>query len=144
MFGFQVAIRFYSQCYFHAISYIFWGLEERLSQLGWKSICFVELIFLSIASQKDNVANQREHLILLLANVHIRQYPKPDQQPKVWDMILLLLMSEQNFPSTDKYAFSWEDCRTWSRNIAILQSLIGVLNLIALFKSACLLTVRDY
>jgi hypothetical protein len=29
------------------------------------------------------VANQREHLILLLANVHIRQFPKPDQQPKV-------------------------------------------------------------
>ncbi|GJT09449.1 callose synthase 3 [Tanacetum coccineum] len=33
--------------------------------------------------QKDNVANQREHLILLLANVHIRQIPKPDQQPKM-------------------------------------------------------------
>ncbi|CAN4089719.1 unnamed protein product [Withania somnifera] len=33
--------------------------------------------------QKDSVANQREHLILLLANVHIRQYPKPDQQPKM-------------------------------------------------------------
>uniref|UniRef100_A0A803KLY9 1,3-beta-glucan synthase n=1 Tax=Chenopodium quinoa TaxID=63459 RepID=A0A803KLY9_CHEQI len=33
--------------------------------------------------QKDNVANQREHLILLLANVHIRQVPKPDQQPKM-------------------------------------------------------------
>ncbi|WVZ01425.1 hypothetical protein V8G54_027494 [Vigna mungo] len=32
--------------------------------------------------QKDNVENQREHLILLLANVHIRQVPKPDQQPK--------------------------------------------------------------
>ncbi|GJZ81338.1 callose synthase 2-like protein, partial [Tanacetum coccineum] len=32
--------------------------------------------------QKDNVANQREHLILLLANVHIRQFPNPDQQPK--------------------------------------------------------------
>lgn len=33
--------------------------------------------------QEDNVSNQREHLILLLANVHIRQIPKPDQQPKV-------------------------------------------------------------
>ncbi|KAK2998524.1 hypothetical protein RJ639_024090 [Escallonia herrerae] len=33
--------------------------------------------------QKDSVANQREHLILLLANVHIRQFPKPDQQPKL-------------------------------------------------------------
>ncbi|KAF6151837.1 hypothetical protein GIB67_010411 [Kingdonia uniflora] len=33
--------------------------------------------------QKDSVANQREHLILLLANVHIRKLPKPDQQPKL-------------------------------------------------------------
>jgi len=41
--------------------------------------------------QKDNVANQREHLILLLANVHIRQFPKPDQQPKVYTLILPLL-----------------------------------------------------
>ncbi|KAL8153227.1 hypothetical protein V2J09_010987 [Rumex salicifolius] len=32
--------------------------------------------------QKDNVANQREHLILLLANLHIRQYPKPNQRLK--------------------------------------------------------------
>ncbi|KAK1611629.1 hypothetical protein QYE76_035302 [Lolium multiflorum] len=30
--------------------------------------------------QKDNVSNQREHLILLLANVHIRQILKPEQQ----------------------------------------------------------------
>ncbi|XP_077226535.1 glucan synthase-like 4 [Tasmannia lanceolata] len=27
--------------------------------------------------QKGNIANQREHLILLLANIHIRQIPKP-------------------------------------------------------------------
>ncbi|XP_074383261.1 callose synthase 3-like [Apium graveolens] len=33
--------------------------------------------------QKDSIANQREHLILLLANVHIRQFSKPDQQPEV-------------------------------------------------------------
>nr|POE82802.1 callose synthase 3 [Quercus suber] len=33
--------------------------------------------------QKHNVSNQREHLVLLLANVHIRQFPKPDQQPKM-------------------------------------------------------------
>ncbi|KAF2601370.1 hypothetical protein F2Q70_00025291 [Brassica cretica] len=32
--------------------------------------------------QKDNVANQRENLILLLANVHIPQFPRPEQQPK--------------------------------------------------------------
>ncbi|KAL3635741.1 hypothetical protein CASFOL_020288 [Castilleja foliolosa] len=30
--------------------------------------------------QKDNVRNQREHLILLLANIHIRLIPKPEPQ----------------------------------------------------------------
>jgi hypothetical protein len=33
--------------------------------------------------QKDNVANQREHLILLLANVHVRLSPKPTLKFKV-------------------------------------------------------------
>lgn len=37
--------------------------------------------------QEGNVANQREHLILLLANVHIRQFPKSDQQPKVSNLL---------------------------------------------------------
>lgn len=41
--------------------------------------------------QRDNVANQREHLILLLANVHIRQFPKPDQQPKVCTLIFTIV-----------------------------------------------------
>ncbi|PWA63033.1 glycosyl transferase, family 48 [Artemisia annua] len=35
--------------------------------------------------QKDSVSNQREHLILLLANIHIRQFPKLGQQPKLDD-----------------------------------------------------------
>lgn len=44
--------------------------------------------------QRDNVANQREHLILLLANVHIRQLPKPDQQPKLDDRALTEVMKK--------------------------------------------------
>jgi hypothetical protein len=34
--------------------------------------------------QTDSVSNQREHLILLLANIHIRRNPKTDQQSKVF------------------------------------------------------------
>ncbi|KAI7749178.1 hypothetical protein M8C21_028233 [Ambrosia artemisiifolia] len=30
---------------------------------------------------KDNVSNQRGHLILLLSNVNIRMFPNPGQQP---------------------------------------------------------------
>ncbi|KAK4758148.1 hypothetical protein SAY87_019449 [Trapa incisa] len=44
--------------------------------------------------QKDNVANQREHLILLLANAHLRQFPKPDQQPKLDDQALTEVMKK--------------------------------------------------
>ncbi|KAM3223168.1 hypothetical protein ACQJBY_056863 [Aegilops geniculata] len=38
--------------------------------------------------QKDNVSNQREHLILLIASMHIRQISKHEQQPKLDDHVL--------------------------------------------------------
>ncbi|GJM97377.1 hypothetical protein PR202_ga14299 [Eleusine coracana subsp. coracana] len=44
--------------------------------------------------QKDNVSNQREHLILLLANVHIREVPKADQTPKLDDRALDAVMKK--------------------------------------------------
>ncbi|KAK4419494.1 Callose synthase 3 [Sesamum alatum] len=55
--------------------------------------------------QKDNVANQREHLILLLANVHIRQFPKPDQQPKLDERALDEVMKKlfKNYKKWCKY-----------------------------------------
>ncbi|TXG73155.1 hypothetical protein EZV62_001734 [Acer yangbiense] len=59
-----------------------------------------------IIMQKDSVANQREHLILLLANVHIRQFPKPDQQqPKLDDRALTEVMKKlfKNYKKWCKY-----------------------------------------
>ncbi|KAK2637156.1 hypothetical protein Ddye_031948 [Dipteronia dyeriana] len=55
--------------------------------------------------QEDNVANQREHLILLLANVHIRQFPKPDEQPKLDDRALTEVMKKlfKNYKKWCKY-----------------------------------------
>ncbi|KAL4596955.1 hypothetical protein ACB092_12G201100 [Castanea dentata] len=55
--------------------------------------------------QKDNVANQREHLIMLLANVQIRQFPKPDQQPKLDDRALTEVMKKllKNYRKWCKY-----------------------------------------
>ncbi|KAL6964802.1 Callose synthase 2 [Sarracenia purpurea var. burkii] len=55
--------------------------------------------------QKDNVANQREHLILLLANVHIRQFPKLDQQPRLDDRALTEVMKKlfKNYKKWCKY-----------------------------------------
>ncbi|URD74284.1 callose synthase [Musa troglodytarum] len=54
--------------------------------LDWLQIMF--------GFQEDNVSNQREHLILLLANVHIRQIPKPDQQPKLDERALTEVMKK--------------------------------------------------
>ncbi|KAL4565116.1 hypothetical protein LXL04_029201 [Taraxacum kok-saghyz] len=55
--------------------------------------------------QKDNVANQREHLILLLANVHIRQIPEPDQQSKLDEGALNAVMKKlfKNYKKWCKY-----------------------------------------
>lgn len=55
--------------------------------------------------QKDNVANQREHLILLLANVHIRQFPMPDQQPRLDERALTEVMKKlfKNYKKWCKY-----------------------------------------
>ncbi|KAL4565097.1 hypothetical protein LXL04_029181 [Taraxacum kok-saghyz] len=55
--------------------------------------------------QKDNVANQREHLNLLLANVHIRQNPEPDQQPKLDESALNVVMKKlfKNYKKWCKY-----------------------------------------
>ncbi|KAJ8748765.1 hypothetical protein K2173_011320 [Erythroxylum novogranatense] len=55
--------------------------------------------------QKDNVANQREHLILLLANMHIRQFPKTDHQPKLDERALTDAMKRtfKNYKKWCKY-----------------------------------------
>ncbi|MCO5578496.1 hypothetical protein L7F22_032339 [Adiantum nelumboides] len=44
--------------------------------------------------QKDSVANQREHLILLLANIHARQVPKPEPLSKMSDTALDSVMNK--------------------------------------------------
>ncbi|GKA82573.1 callose synthase 3, partial [Tanacetum coccineum] len=51
---------------------------------NWKDrflVCIDELE--PFLLEKDNVANQREHLVLLLANVHARLMIEPNQQSKV-------------------------------------------------------------
>ncbi|XP_057838272.1 callose synthase 3 isoform X2 [Cryptomeria japonica] len=55
--------------------------------------------------QKDNVANQREHLILLLANVHIRQIPKPEPLHKLAESALNDVMKKlfKNYKKWCKY-----------------------------------------
>ncbi|KAA8531070.1 hypothetical protein F0562_005779 [Nyssa sinensis] len=44
--------------------------------------------------QRDNVRNQREHLILLLANVHIRLIPKPEPLNKLDDRAVDAVMNK--------------------------------------------------
>ncbi|KAL8034672.1 hypothetical protein ABFX02_12G044200 [Erythranthe guttata] len=55
--------------------------------------------------QRDNVRNQREHLILLLANIHTRLVPKPEPQNKLDDRAADALMNKlfKNYKSWCKY-----------------------------------------
>ncbi|XP_042395925.1 callose synthase 3-like [Zingiber officinale] len=54
--------------------------------LDWLQIMF--------GFQEDNVSNQREHLVLLLANAHLRQIPKPGQQSKLDERALTEVMKK--------------------------------------------------
>jgi hypothetical protein len=74
MFGFQErqSIFFVGYCMIYII------------YVGFLQIYFPFFNILSTSNmQTDSVSNQREHLILLLANIHIRGNPKTDQQSKV-------------------------------------------------------------
>ena len=55
--------------------------------------------------QTDNVSNQREHLILLLANIHIRKHPKTDEHSKLEDNALDEVMKKlfKNYKKWCKY-----------------------------------------
>ncbi|KAL2634599.1 hypothetical protein R1flu_006078 [Riccia fluitans] len=55
--------------------------------------------------QKDNVRNQREHLILMLANVHIRLIPKAEPMNKLDDRALNEVMNKlfKNYKSWCKF-----------------------------------------
>ncbi|KAI9104181.1 hypothetical protein K1719_023017 [Acacia pycnantha] len=75
------------------------GYQEKVNIdiLDWLQIMF--------GFQKDNVENQREHLILLLANVNIRQNMKLDQHNKLDDRALTTVMKElfKNYKRWCKY-----------------------------------------
>ncbi|KAL6555852.1 Callose synthase 5 [Orobanche hederae] len=55
--------------------------------------------------QRDNVRNQREHLSLLLANIHARLVPKPEPQNKLDDRAVNALMNKlfKNYKTWCKY-----------------------------------------
>ncbi|XP_020977763.1 callose synthase 5 isoform X3 [Arachis ipaensis] len=64
-------------------------LEENTQGLNWPSsfeqqrqrtgdLDLLDWLKAMFGFQRDNVRNQREHLILLLANSHIRLHPKPE------------------------------------------------------------------
>ncbi|GFP95013.1 callose synthase 5 [Phtheirospermum japonicum] len=55
--------------------------------------------------QRDNVRNQTEHLILLLANIHIRLIPKPEPQNILDDRAVDALMNKlfKNYKTWCKY-----------------------------------------
>ncbi|KAI4333205.1 hypothetical protein L6164_018042 [Bauhinia variegata] len=75
------------------------GHQKKVDEdiLDWLQLLF--------GFQGDSVANQREHLILLLANVHMRQVPKLDQSNKLDDRALKEVMKKlfRNYKKWCKY-----------------------------------------
>jgi hypothetical protein len=63
---------------------LFVGYCIKLNLFTYFSVIFCQLLDM----QTDSVSNQREHLILLLANIHIRRNPKTDQQSKVFSSVI--------------------------------------------------------
>ncbi|GER45735.1 callose synthase 5 [Striga asiatica] len=57
------------------------------------------------ARLRDNVRNQREHLILLLGNIHARLIPRPEPQTKLDDRAVNALMNKlfKNYKTWCKY-----------------------------------------
>nr|GEV28054.1 callose synthase 3 [Tanacetum cinerariifolium] len=81
------------------------GLPWRREYKRRKQDDVLDWLQMMFGFQIDNVANQREHLILLLANVHVRQTPKPDQQSKMDERALNEVMKKllNNYNKWCKY-----------------------------------------
>ncbi|KAF7087399.1 hypothetical protein CFC21_090593 [Triticum aestivum] len=62
------------------------GKKEDADLLDWPHAMF--------GFQKNNVSNQREHLILLIGSIHIRQISKHEQHPKLDDHVLDTTMNK--------------------------------------------------
>lgn len=58
--------------------------------------------------QRDSVRNQREHLILLLANVHIRLSPKPEPLHKACTCFLLTCTKLDLLNNLEKEYGDWK------------------------------------
>ncbi|KAK3150352.1 hypothetical protein QOZ80_3AG0232130 [Eleusine coracana subsp. coracana] len=75
--------------------------EQKVNEdlLDWLQAMF------GFQEKQHNVSNQREHLILLLANIHIRKNPKTDQQSKLDDNALNDVMKKlfKNYKKWCKY-----------------------------------------
>ncbi|KAI4326688.1 hypothetical protein MLD38_031975 [Melastoma candidum] len=77
---------------------------------GKKDVDIIDWLQYVFGFQKDNAANQREHLILLLVNVHMCRFPKPDETLKLDDRALDHIM-EKLFHNYKKWC-KFLDCKS--------------------------------
>lgn len=71
-----------------------WILTSEAFREKYPKTDVLDWLQIKFGFQKANVANQREHLILLLANVHIRQISKSDPESKLSDRALDAVMKK--------------------------------------------------
>ncbi|KAK7350887.1 hypothetical protein VNO77_09920 [Canavalia gladiata] len=68
------------------------SFEQQRQKTG--DLDLLDWLRVTFGFQRDNVRNQREHLILLLANSHIRLYPKPEPLNKLDDRAINAVMND--------------------------------------------------
>ncbi|XP_020225550.1 callose synthase 5 [Cajanus cajan] len=71
-----------------------WPSSFEPSRQGTGDLDLLDWLRAMFGFQRDNVRNQREHLILLLANSHIRLHPKPEPLNKLDDRAIDAVMSD--------------------------------------------------
>eukprot|EP00850_Spirogloea_muscicola_P001766 SM000006S19531 [mRNA] locus=s6:1319148:1331519:- [translate_table: standard] len=76
------------------------GFGDSQTQ-GWDVLDWLQATF---GFQRDSVRNQREHLILLLANTHVRQLPAPDPLHKMDDRAV-----------SELYVKTFDNYKKWCR-----------------------------
>lgn len=68
------------------------GFEQQRQRAG--NLDLLDWLRAMFGFQRDNVRNQREHLIMFLANVHIRLHPKPEPLNKLDERAVDAVMSK--------------------------------------------------
>ncbi|KAK4355329.1 hypothetical protein RND71_024300 [Anisodus tanguticus] len=113
--------------------------EANLDLFKWLQFCF--------GFQKGNVANQREHLILLLANMHVRQTQKQVLVPKMAYELHSMLTGAVSMTTGEKVMPAYQgDSESFLNNVVfpVYEVIPKIKPLISPTRQIMAIGVKDY